>query len=515
MESADGKPNEFSKQSGALFWIMHLIAMVPVLIVKNLPFSDYSDHLSRIAILLRDRQSPLFPSMYHTNFYFRPYLGFDVPAWLLAHVLSFDLTGKVFYLLALTLWNFGLFRLAKSRGGSGIAGCLPVLLTYNMVTIQGFLPYLAGMALVPWYLIAFSKKGPLVKSLPFLILFPLLIFASHQLALLLFIMGAFCFLFDSEGTKQSRRAQGIQIGLLLVLNLVYFKLAKFGGTSQSIEFGGIEAKAHNLSEAFLTGSLRLDYLFVGLVFIVVVALLVRKTFALNRLAIALIVIPFLAFAVAPIKLGLAENFDYRFVLFGLSLAFAVLTPQIKSKKDFSLVAAALVTLALFRSGYVGKGFLVADERLEEARIAMKNLPGTPALIVSTIGEHSQWQPSQWKPMPYSVANFAPIDRTAYVNTIFQEPSMMTITFGDIGRAFDYVGRHDGRATPEGIWSLLNDAGTRVQQVFRQEHPPVQFYAIIVSSDLEPLPKIDDPTYREVVHGSYFSIYELPTQVMRF
>ena len=494
---------DLKKPTSILFWILHVIAMIPILIVTSIPFSDYSNHLARITTIVRDGKSPLFPTMYHTNFQFRPYLGFDAPAWLLSQILSPDLVGKVFVLLTLTLWNFGLFRLARSRGNFGLAGCLPVLLTYNMLTIQGFLPYMMGLSLIPWYLIVFSKSSPVVKALPLLVLFPMAIFTSHQLALLVFILGGFCLLFDPETNPAQRKFQVGQLAVLFLLNIVYFKMAKFGGSSAgSLEFGGVGKKIHNLIEAFLTGSLKFDLLYIAVVLATVAFLIFTKKLALSRLSIVCLAIPFALFIVFPVKLGLAENIDYRFVLYGLSLSFAFLIPKIASRKEFQEVGIILIALVGARTAIVAKNFRTTDVRLAEAREAMKKLPGTPAIIVATVGEHSQWESSQWKPMAYSVANFAAVDRTAYVNTVFQEPSMMTISHGDIGRAFDYVGRANGKATVANVQGLLDEAKTKVATGLVQSN--FQFYVMVVSTDLEELPKLPG----EVAHGSYFSLYEV-------
>lgn len=497
-------PQDLRRPAMALFWVLQAIAMLPVLMVKSIPFSDYSNHLARIATLVRDGNSPLFPTMYHTNFSFRPYLGFDVPAWLLSHIVGFDMAGKIFVLMVLTLWNFGLFMLARSRGNVGLAGCLPVLLTYNMLTIQGFLPYMMGLSLIPWYLIVFAKSSSTVRALPALILFPLAIFASHQLALLVFILGGFCLLLDTEAEPGQRKAQAIQLAILFVLNIVYFKLAKFGNSSGSIEFGSFGHKLHNLVEAFLTGSLKFDLLYIAIVFALVGILIGTKKLVPTRLSLVFLLVPFALFVVFPNKVGLAENIDYRFVLFGLSLSCAFLIPKITSVKEVRAIGACLIGLAAARSVIVGKNFRLADARIMEAREAMKALPGTPAIIVATVGEHSQWESSQWKPMSYSVANFAAVDRTAYVNTVFQEPSMMTISHGNIGRALDYVGRRDGRASNSNIVELINEATERSEKLPDAARSQFTFYILVVSTDLEPLPKLPSSVH----DGSYFSIYKI-------
>ena len=91
--SSQNSEVEQKRNSSVLFWVMQLIAMIPIMVLKNIPFSDYSNHLARVAVLIRDKDSVLFPTAYHLNLHFRPYLGFDSVAWLLCHIVSLQAGG--------------------------------------------------------------------------------------------------------------------------------------------------------------------------------------------------------------------------------------------------------------------------------------------------------------------------------------------------------------------------------------------------------------------------------------
>ena len=513
MNDMASPPEEFKSPKPALdqpmvtwlFWILNSLAMLPILALHNIPFSDYSNHLARVSLRLRDEDSKLFPTLYQQNLHFRPYLGFDLPAWLLGHVIGLELVGKLFLLGTLTLWNFGLFRLSRSLGNFGIGACVAVLLTYNMQTIQGFLPFMMGLALVPWYLIAFTKSEPDAKTKIALAVFPVVLFACHQFALLLFVVGGICCLFDPQSTPKQRKLQITQLILLLAANFIYVVTSRFGSVSKSIEFGSVGQKIHNFTEAFITGSLKLDLAYLTILVLFVGILVAKKVLTVPRVGWTLMAFCGLLFLIFPLKLGLAENIDYRFLLFGSSLFLTVLRPTFTAQSMVKAIAGILIVMATFRSFYVWRSFLAGDIRIAEARPIMRELPGTPAIIVGTIGTHSQWEPSQWKPMSYSVAPFAVIDRPAYVNTLFQEPSMMTIKFGDLGRALDYVGRRNGAATPEQIQSLLTEAKDKVAKIPKNLRQDFAFYMIIVSTDLERLPE----TPVAIQRGTYFSIYSIP------
>ncbi len=181
-----------SRRLAALYAILSVLVLAPVLTVQVPCLGDMLNHLARIHILSTIGQLPVLQRLYEPQWKLVPYLGMDVPVALLAAIMPIYAAGKVFAaicVLAPVLSAVSLRLAASGRLGAG--ACAAYLLSYNYLLERGFLTYLFGAfcALLLFALwVASARRAGLLRSAVFSVLF-LGVFLAHS-----FAAAAYCLL---------------------------------------------------------------------------------------------------------------------------------------------------------------------------------------------------------------------------------------------------------------------------------------------------------------------------------
>ena len=136
-----------------LFFVLALIAFIPVITHPLPPLEDYANHLARmhvIATIQRDRDLARF---YEIDWQIVPNLMMDLVVPVLARFMNIYLAGQLFTVAALLLIVSG--TLALNRALFGHWSVLPLIafpLLYNYVFLVGVMNYQFGMGLALWAL---------------------------------------------------------------------------------------------------------------------------------------------------------------------------------------------------------------------------------------------------------------------------------------------------------------------------------------------------------------------------
>lgn len=146
----------------AVFAVLLVLALLPVLMVDIPAGVDYPNHLARMSILARDG-TPAANPYYETAWGFYPNLALDLIVPPLARLIGVETATRLFYLVAQLLVVSGAvaIELAVKRRFE-IAGFAALLYLYSFPFAWGFLNFQFAMGLALWGIagwIAFRRHG--------------------------------------------------------------------------------------------------------------------------------------------------------------------------------------------------------------------------------------------------------------------------------------------------------------------------------------------------------------------
>jgi hypothetical protein len=164
--------------------------LLPLFLADVPPLLDYPNHLARMFVLKHLPGDPVLAQMYEAKWTILPNVGMDFLVLTLLSLLSLNVAGKIFIMLALILPMLGAVMLHRAL--FGVQSYWPLstaLVAYNMIFLLGFLNFLVGigLALVAsaiWY--RQRQQGLLAKRILLALIFALLIFFCHLIAWVFF-----------------------------------------------------------------------------------------------------------------------------------------------------------------------------------------------------------------------------------------------------------------------------------------------------------------------------------------
>ena len=208
----------------AIFAVLAVIALVPIMTVIVPPLGDFPNHLARMYILHDAGQSPFLAAYYHIEWAILPNLAMDVIVPPLLSVLSIWTAGKLFLMLTLTLDITGIIALHRTMFGRLTPWpLLGFLLLYNQVVLVGFLNFLFGVGLAFWVAAIWAglrRDRPFLAVIVTMVLASIVFFAHIEALLFLAIL---LLGIELAGlTRENTVARAVALGLVFVPAAILF-----------------------------------------------------------------------------------------------------------------------------------------------------------------------------------------------------------------------------------------------------------------------------------------------------
>jgi hypothetical protein len=161
------------------FFVVAILALVPLLFVRFPPINDYPFHLARIVILAR-LDDPVFSRFYQQGSFLLPNLGMDAVAIPLSRLLGPELATRVFVQLTLIVMLAGTTALhwAAHRRFSPWP-LIAVALLHNGIFRFGFFNYLFGLGIALMAAAAWMIMRPGIARLALALLASIILIWCH------------------------------------------------------------------------------------------------------------------------------------------------------------------------------------------------------------------------------------------------------------------------------------------------------------------------------------------------
>jgi len=357
----------------AAFIVITIALVIPLLLSAVPPLLDYPNHLARMYILVHDQQDAALSRMYQVKWHIVPNIGIDLTLPLLAKILSLEDSGKVFIALSILLPFFGTVRLHHVIFKQYSYWPLSVaLVAYNRLLFTGFLNFLIGIGLA---LLAASvweknREKPLIVRLLSAIIFAILIFFCHLIAVGFYGLLLLCLEFGRMRKLKSLNPIALLTVFLPFLIPFLFYLASSFAQEPSNSFnihtgaaGGWQRyylafmaernlKVIGLAGAFLTYNRMLDFAALFTISLTTgICLFMRwgkMSFGLAAaFAVLMVAYPFVPF-------GLMDTawIDQRLPIMAAFLVFAGFLPEIPFRKAGILIAVTVIAVFIARQAEV-------------------------------------------------------------------------------------------------------------------------------------------------------------------
>ena len=426
---------------GAAVVVVWLAICVPLAASDILPEVDYPAHLARVHLLAGDL--PGAELFYRPSWAILPNLALEIVCVPLSAVLPAPIALRIFVaiLLGLLVWGGALLSRAAAGRVTPLA-FLPALLAYNVILAFGFLNFLFGLGLA---LVALARHiegrdDPLRRRLLRESAFALALFASHIVALAVYLLAAA--VHDLAARRPGLRRDVAVLAAALVAPFLLLLASPTRREATLLALHPLSAKIDKLVTVLETGQGVWDTVFAIAALAFVIALLlfrfarVSRPLALVALALAA------AFVIAPYSFASAENIDTRLPVVFLAVFLAAFELTCTGARARAVVA-VLAALFMFRIVTTTVHHARAARALAAVRADLE--AAVPAgSLVFTARELSAptWQPDDWRPPLFHAPALLLLDRPVYLQMLFvhptQQPLARTAPFAALDLA-DLVG----------------------------------------------------------------------------
>lgn len=423
----------------ALF-LLTVVHVAPIWLVSTPPLQDYPAHMARMHVLMTLPSDPFLRAFYEVSWEVIPNLAMDLLLPPVADGDSLHLAGRLFLSAVVAMWVTGPVALhCAIFGRISLWPLIASVFAYNQSLIMGFVNFSFGGGLIFFALAVWIRRGRLPMIARYLIpaLFALAIFFSHFIAFGIYALTVVGYeagkVLLEPGALRLRSLPGRAAGTLAQFVAPTFLFLFFSPTRSSltptgsIEWGGLESRLSAVRSAFwfengavdymafafacaafvwalATGSLRIDKPFVG---------------ALAALALAALAMP----------TGL-DGPGLRHVrippVFG-ALIFATTrcSPGWAPRFGAALVAVG-VAIALGRIATTATRWVALDAKIAEFRQATARIEQGARMFLVTVGPTGHSFRGAGGGALLHLADYATIDRSAFVPTVFADPGVQPI-----------------------------------------------------------------------------------------
>lgn len=411
-----------------------VLTLLPLFLVETPPLVDLPSHLARLHILADGGNDAVLAGIYQSNWTILPNLAVEAVVLPLAKLMSLEAASRIFVGLTMLLLIGGVAALHRAMHGYWSAWpALAALFTYNLSMFWGFVGFLftAGLALCAfagW--IAAERWNPWKRAAIFTLAATILFF-GHLVALGVYGLCVLAYEFGRSrgiGTPEAVPLEPAPLARFWAPTLAQFAvpfalwlMAPTGHADAPIVYGTIVDKlAALLSPVIFYGSV-ID----RVLFLAVAVLIVRGLFS-RRLKVApALKYPLLALcAVAvlmPSKLLGTWGADLRLPVVIACIFVGATTLHMKNLRLAVALIAVVGALFAIRAGVVADMWRGYDRQIADFRKTLKVLPKGASLLLA----ETEWRELETRTY-WHVASYAVIDRSAFVPTLFTDPTQQPI-----------------------------------------------------------------------------------------
>jgi hypothetical protein len=406
-----------------------LLACIPLLFIKVFPSSDFPNHLARCYILARGDSS--YWQFYTPHWVLLPNLALELMVVPLAHIMSIEAAGKVFFAILFAVSIYGGARFNKTLAGQwSFYGLAPAILIYNRVLAYGYVNYLFGVALLPLAL-AYHIENRDRPGRRFVIdaIFMVLLFTAHLLALVFFVACALVYdLVQMRADKGPKRRILIDVASLLApflaLGALTVLASPSAGEASKMSFSPWSIKIWFPLTSLRTGQLMWDWVFLALIAVVLVILGAQRKMRFVKSAWPFLVVLILIFIVSPYRFTATSYVDARIPLVGMAIALACLAP---AKGAGSRTAGVLFgALLLFRVATTTLTYRFWQPRIDRTVADLRSVPAGSILLAARQGNSQFSVTDGWYPRLRHASCLLLMERPVMASDLFTHPTQQPL-----------------------------------------------------------------------------------------
>jgi len=423
----------------AIYALISVAALVPLLIVDVPPLVDYPNHLARLHVIATVSTDPAIAANYRVAWHAMPNLALEAVTWPFLGLLPVEWLGRLFIALTFALLAGGtvwLHRLLHGRVGLWPAAAW--LFLYNHLLIMGFLGYLfaLGATLVLFAAWIAAERWPLWRRLAVFPAAAVALFFGHLFALAVYgVCVAAYELWKGlpelrNGGRRVLARWSIAAWQFVPAGLVVLATMPEAG-ERSFHYGPFLAKIRALWSPVLTWYKPVDAALILFVLGVLIAgLASRRLILAPALRLPVAVLAVLAVLMPFWIEGAWGSIWYADLRLPLALALllvAGLRPHAVSAKLALAVGCAAAVLFTARIADVTADWHAVDRDFAEFRAALDMVePGASLLPVQKRDAARDGGTRQFDEAYWNMGMLAVIDRAAFLPTLFTDPAKQPV-----------------------------------------------------------------------------------------
>jgi hypothetical protein len=492
-------------RSAALFSLVAVVALAPLLTTAIPPLHDYPFHLARLDALAALTAHVPQATHYQIGNFLLPNVAMDVVALGLTSFMSAVLAGRVFLcviLLMLLGGTVALHRVIHAR--SSPWPLLAAFFLYNWIFLYGFINYLFGVAVMLWSVAAWLALGR-ARMLPRLLVGTVLAVVTlfcHLVAfgLLAVILGGLALSETITHWRQTRRVAwrnlllpAVPVGLTLGLFILLSPTA--GEAHQPFDYvHWIGWKPLIAYRTLLWSIPWLNAVTLGPLGILIGLAAWRGRVVVAGAMVLPIALLCLTFAAMPNALFGALYVDVRLPIALLLVVIASLDLRGLSRPVVFTGTALAVGLLVVHSGVIASEWQASARTLAEFEAAFDGLPAGSTLYVATaepypkLAYNSELELSRWHPPLKHVASLASIGRDVFVPSTWANPFQQPITVLPEHLAAKQLQGDNPFITPTA--ESLSQVAAKVRSIHADSKPSLDFLLVLRPTALEGSVPID-------------------------
>lgn len=381
--------------------------------------SDYPAHVSALYVQIHGAHDPALSRFYQTEWDFVPDLASEILVPLIATVVPFLASVKLFLSLALVMWVVAPvaihYALYQRLSVPALAGAL---FAYNAAFMWGFINFyfacgLALLVFAAW--IATEARAGVLRTM-FFALAGLVVFFAHALGLLLLALLLLFFEMvpvDNDRRGSLVRRMGVVAFVLLPSALFFIFVRPHAEDVHQFSIHIIGTIPSRLASAMQDRFDTAAYLPLAILTIATATGFYFKRIAIHPRMIAILAAMLVFCVFAPRMAGGGWGTHIRFPAVLCALFFASLDVKLPSRQ--AALAALVLALAGFNAATLNQNWRGQDRQIAEFREAMQSV--APGTTLFTVLDGKALGRADTRPYRH-MAEYAIMDRSAFVPLMF-------------------------------------------------------------------------------------------------
>lgn len=411
--------------AGAVF-----LTLLPLLLVKTPPLVDLPAHLARLHILATDGHNPILSSIYQSNWTILPNLAMEGVILPLAKIMPLEAASRIFIGLTILLMIAGAALLHRVVHGYWSAWpASAALFVYGLPMFWGFVGFLFTMGLAlcafaAWIATEGWRPG---KRIGLFTAIAIVLFFGHLFALGVYGLCVVAYEFGRNDKWRSLHpnVKAVRLWALTLAQfaapLVLWLMAPTRGSSEPVFYGTIIDKLG----AVLSPSVFYGNPIDRVMYAVLGVLVIRGLFSGCLTVAPALKVPLIVLGIAavlmPSKMFGTWGADLRLPTVMALVFIGSTTLRMENRRLAAGLVALVVVLFTVRMGVIAQSWREFDRQITDFRTTLKMLPEGASILPAETEWRSLATRTYWH-----LATYAVIDRSAFVPTLFTDPTQQPI-----------------------------------------------------------------------------------------